>query len=78
MKQVASRNQAVPVYRDGDREWSETFSVIVYEDGDVALPPESVRKWEERHKHYLALAKAGKLPEPTETREKGAHEAAGG
>ena len=78
MKQGASRNQAVPVYRDGEREWSETFSVIVYEDGEVALPPESVRKWETRHQHYLALAERGELPEPTETREKDSHEAAGG
>jgi hypothetical protein len=75
MKQVATRVEPVPVYRDGDREWSEQFAVIVYDNGEVALPPESVRKWEIRRQHYLDLAERGELPEPSD---KGSHEAAGG
>ena len=65
MKQIATRIQAVPVYRDGDREWSEQFPVTVYEDGEGALSSETALRWEIRHKHYLELAERGELPEPT-------------
>lgn len=65
MKQIATRIQAMPVYRDGDREWSEQFPVSVYEDGEGALSMETALLWETRHKHYLELARRGELPEPT-------------
>ena len=65
MKQFATRIQAVPVYREGDREWSEQFPVTVYEDGEGALSSEAALRWEARHKHYLNLAERGELPEPT-------------
>ena len=65
MKQIATRIQAVPVYRDGDREWSEQFPVSVYEDGEGALSGEAALRWDERHKHYRTLAERGELPEPT-------------
>ena len=65
MKQIATQIQAVPVYRDGDREWSEQFPVSVYEDGEGALSSEAALRWEARHKHYRDLAERGELPEPT-------------
>ena len=65
MKQFATRIQAVPVYREGDREWSEQFPVTVYEDGEGALSSEAALRWEARHKHYVELARRDELPEPT-------------
>ena len=70
--------QQLRVYRDGDSVWREEFPVIVANDGEHLLSHETALKLEERQKHYLKLAKEGKLPEPTATSDKGSHEAAGG
>ena len=67
IKQVATRVEPVPVYREGTSIWEEEFPVTVYEDGEVALAMETALKWEARHKHYLKLAERGELPEPTST-----------
>ena len=75
---VATRTQAVPVYQEGNRLWQEDFPVVVYDNGEVALEDAVLLTWEARQKHYLKLAKEGKLPEPSETGAKGSHEAAGG
>ncbi len=75
---VGTRTQSVPVYQEGNRLWQEDFPVVVFDDGEIGLEDANVREWEARHRHYLELAKRGELPEPSETSEKGSHEAAGG
>ena len=75
---VGTRTQSVPVYQEGNRLWQEDFPVVVYDDGEIGLEDAIIPKWEERQKHYLELAERGELPEPSETSEKGSHEAAGG
>ena len=67
IKQVATRMEPVPVYREGTSVWEEEFPVVVYEDGEVALEVETAIKVEERQKHYIKLAERGELPEPTST-----------
>lgn len=66
------------VYREGESIWREEFPVIVAEDGEHLLSHDTALKLEERQKHYLKLAKEGRLPEPSETVPRGSHEAAGG
>ena len=75
---IATRTQSVPVYQEGNRLWQEEFPVLVYDDGEIGLEDAIIPKWEERHQYYLELAERGELPEPSETSEKGSHEAAGG
>lgn len=67
IKQVATRVEPVPVYREGTSVWEEEFQVVVYEDGEVALEVETAINVEERQKHYVKLAERGELPEPTST-----------
>ena len=67
IKQIATRIEPVPVYREGMSVWEEEFPVLVYEDGEVGLEVETAMKVEERQKHYLELAERGELPEPTST-----------
>ena len=66
------------VYRAGNQIWREEFLVTVDEDGEVLLSHLTSLELKARQKHYLKLAKEGKLPEPSETGAKGSHEAAGG
>lgn len=75
---VATRTQPVPIYQEGARLWQEEFPVVVYDNGEIALEDAVLRTWEARQKYYLKLAKAGKLPEPSETGARGSHEAVGG
>ncbi len=65
IKQVATRIEPVTVYREGISVWEEQFPVVVYEDGELALEMETALKVEERHKHYVELARRDELPEPT-------------
>ena len=70
--------QQLRVYGQGESIWREEFPVIVAEDGEHLLSHETALELEARQKYYLELAERGELPEPTETREKDSHEAAGG
>ena len=57
--------EPLPVHRDGDCVWREVFPVIIAEDGERLLSHQTALYLETRHKHYLELARRGKLPEPT-------------
>ncbi len=68
----------IRVYRDDDRLIEEEFPVVIADDGEIVVEAKVALQVEKRQKHYLKLAKEGKLPEPSETLAKGSHEAAGG
>lgn len=68
----------IAVYRDGDHVIEEEFPLVIADDGEIVVEAKVALKVEERQKHYLKLAKEGRLPEPSETVPRGSHEAAGG
>lgn len=68
----------IAVYRDGDHVIEEEFPLVIADDGEIVVEAKVALKVEARQKHYLKLAKEGRLPEPSETVPKGSHEAAGG